>query len=85
MFSQTHIQINDKFILEGVIKVYWGLRNPVTLADSEVSHYWKHFQPDDGTKRMDNTENVPPIVSIHLFSFYSDIIFLNLIIVLIGP
>uniref|UniRef100_A0A7M5UYS1 Ras association domain-containing protein 2 n=1 Tax=Clytia hemisphaerica TaxID=252671 RepID=A0A7M5UYS1_9CNID len=53
-------EINDKFVLEGVIKVYWGLRSPVTLADSEVSHYWKHFQPDDGTKRLDNTENVPP-------------------------
>lgn len=52
-------EINDKFILEGVIKVYWGIQSPVTLADSEVSHYWKHFQPDDGTHR-DNEENIPP-------------------------
>jgi hypothetical protein len=49
-------------VLEGVIKVYWGLRSPVTLADSEVSHYWKHFQPDDGTRRGDNIENIPPKV-----------------------
>ena len=46
--------------------MYWGLRNPVTLADSEVSHYWKHFQPDDGSKRMENTENVPPVSSCEL-------------------
>ncbi|XP_057309830.1 ras association domain-containing protein 4-like isoform X2 [Hydractinia symbiolongicarpus] len=53
-------EMNDKFVLEGIIKVYWGLHSPVTLTDSDVSHYWQHFHPDDGNKRNENSENVPP-------------------------
>jgi len=68
-------EINDKFVLEGVIKVYWGLQKPVTLSDSDVSHYWNHFHPDDGgcqnsnhnnninNHTHENNENEPPIVN----------------------
>ena len=47
-------EINDKFVVEGIIKVYWGLTSPVTLADSDISTYWKNFKPEDGQRDKEN-------------------------------
>ena len=33
-----YLQANGKLIIEGVLRVFWGLKNPVTLAPL----YWKN-------------------------------------------
>ena len=40
--------------------MYWGLRSPVTLVDSDIAHYWQHFQPEDAARNNENNENAPP-------------------------
>ena len=49
------IQINDKFVIEGVLKVYWGLVHPVTLADS--CYHYQHFQIPKRTSIDQNEDN----------------------------
>lgn len=54
-------EINDKYVIEGIIKVYWGLTAPVTLADSDISTYWRNFQPEDGGRNKENLNSLHPI------------------------
>eukprot|EP00794_Sanderia_malayensis_P012321 gene12321-13592_t len=49
-YADTPFQISCKdtqgqFSMEGILKVYWGLKKPVTLKASDNS-YWKNFRPE---------------------------------------
>ncbi|XP_047144946.2 ras association domain-containing protein 4 isoform X2 [Hydra vulgaris] len=48
-------EINDKFVLEGVLKVYWGLKSAVTL-DNKIPqpHYWKHLSNEYADENNEN-------------------------------
>jgi len=46
-----------KLVVEGVLKIYWGVVKPVTLQESDIS-YWKDFRPQSGSKVVSEQNNV---------------------------
>lgn len=44
------IKVGGKLLLEGVLKVYWGLRKPVTLAGHRLGDWRRRSQKDHSTK-----------------------------------
>ena len=45
-------------MLEGTLRVYWGLKNEVKLKADETKSYWKSFHPDDGITESHNAKSV---------------------------
>ena len=45
-------------MLEGTLRVYWGLKNEVRLKADETKSYWKSFHPDDGITELHNAKSV---------------------------
>ena len=43
-----------EFMLEGTLRVYWGLKNEVNLKADDTLVYWKSFHPDDELNESNN-------------------------------
>lgn len=39
--------MKKELLLEGTLRVYWGLKNEVHLKANETPSYWRSFNPDD--------------------------------------
>ena len=46
-----------ELMLEGTLRVYWGLKNEVKLKADEKLSYWKSFHPDDDTNDLHNQKS----------------------------
>lgn len=58
-------QVGGRLILEGVLKIYWGLKVPVTLASHNLSYWRRRSQKEqNGYARVLAAKNKDGIVSI---------------------
>ena len=57
-------QVGGRILLEGVLKVYWGLKAPVTLASHNLA-YWRRRSQKEQNGLMRNTagKNKDSVVS----------------------
>ena len=44
-------QLSGRLILEGVLKIYWGLKVPVTLASHNLSYWRRRSQKEQNGYR----------------------------------
>ena len=57
-------QVGGRIILEGVLKVYWGLKVPVTLASHNLSYWRRRSQKEqNGLMRSLAVKNKDSVVS----------------------
>ena len=62
--TTTFSQVGGRLILEGVLKIYWGLKVPVTLASHNLSYWRRRSQKEqNGYLRMSAAKNKDGIVS----------------------
>jgi len=57
-FQISCAECKSEFMLEGTLRVYWGLKNEVKLKADETKSYWKSFHPDDGITESHNAKSV---------------------------